>query len=615
MSITELKGQMLTKVKRLGFSPTPEGYLNTYLTARHVIDHRLQPQGPYPKESAYSALNDYKLQNQLRKFIPGLPRWDYFKKAEALEFIEFFKGICVLDIMRLIELQCPDFVNGILRYYCHADFIALLQFYCIFMAQKQNLSYHEFCTLFTWACSALELPDRFNTPFREDHFMEVFHGLSGRALLKGRETPANADGMLQTISEMTGNKEQILQAYLRLLDSSKSNTGQTILAEPYDLLRAMYPKSDAAIEHAMIVGRIFSGKRIDYLLVNPTLEMLKLMHDRMRRFIEELFKKGRRKPVVTVVCEGDIGIDIYDRMFPMFEFETAENFLNKKPDMHYEHVYISALQLKDGRLKELMAYLEGRIDPHKPAYVLLPSKKKAELVEAQCREGSTMHVYRIDKLPTDITESRPLKKNVVTLMFGGNVKQEIQLFSLSIEHRNRDRFLMYCGQKSIPLQEWLSKKSIAVLEAKDYNSEQTTKYEKGILFKYSPEITIKYRFNPHGKDPHRVFFSILFEKSGSALIADKQANRNKRFQCSEESFPSEIAKFITTEYLFFPKSLVSIRQHISLYPDQNSTIGLRAFWLCLHGEEHNTSTKPIPMAMDALVNDDRIGNLIIGKTT
>ena len=590
-------------VRRMGFSTDFKGCLCAFLSALYIGVYGMQPFGYWYNNLVDRAFNCKRLRSRLQKIIPGLPSWHDFSREEAIKLRQYFLGLPLIDFFCYSDsTYIAEGILSVLQPACRDDFSVLLHLFSILRVGDEG-TYESYRSLFVENCKALENMHIDYEPLPAKTYEMLKRCLAGYAVMADSVVPASAHQMISDLEKMAGDKERKMELYLTHYSANQDRNIKI------DFARALYPVFEDSIESSLVFGGLFCRKLKNYLLVNPSFSMLRILCD-------SLLGSGctGSKFSVVVVCTEGIRNDHYAKIFPEFTFLSFDHFVSDSAGCKkFEAAYLNVTHLRKGKLVELIEALQNQCCDGCSCNFLISSTQKSELVQAQMTEWANYSVNSIGILPHDISPIPPAKKYLVKIDVGEKNGKDILLRNIEHEKSGKMRLARYGSAVSIGKHEWISERSIDLLESQPNAFMPAKQYKKRDAIFYSREICVYFRKYVNNDGSYRVIAFMRFPKSTKkeSMKTDRTTKKEKRFRCNEEELFNQIRNWVETEYLRVPEIRTQIRKNLTVRSiKQEGTVSLRTFWFLEFGPDVSGSDGD---AMMELAADEGIGNLMLGE--
>ncbi|MGN1138076.1 MAG: hypothetical protein ACI4RM_01415 [Ruminococcus sp.] len=608
----------------LGFPENQLKDLSIYLAFLYVNTERMEPYGFWFRRVPDRAYNDERSQNDLKIMIEEFPS-STIEKSIAEDLWHLLENISLQTFLSTFYRHQPTFtlidvVCSILGRVYSSTYAEVFNLYLILKQVKfdyeQYVCYHDFIK------RKLRYHNHIKSPLSEVDYTRLYYALYHNIIDISQNiiTKGSATTLFENICEFATSKKQRLALYVQYKELSMSTTSEINeeylrLAEyvdPSDFLIAMDSIAEAELECNIIFGRVFSRQYRTILLVNPSIELIRLMDKKTKEVNDYLglFQDPEKKKLeVYVIVDSDIKQQLLSSEFINLIFNSNDWFINLK---HIDTFYCCATTKASMKIfEDIITRINNKDNNRVVCNVIIGNNFKSELlaISSKCN----LSIERVDSIPSGITESKPKMKSIVAFRIN---KEQADCVVLREHITLNNKLMDLKNVKQISKEIFYSDTSIPDL-LKGRLVKQPL-YQKAVEMPFSKELSIFYKWYPDSKKSYgyRVIgFLRENTKEGSRASKGKtikKSKKEKRINCVPVVLNYEIEQWLMKKYILSPDVYEIACGLIKEKLPPKTPMTLRSFWLI---NKHKLSylEMDIQNALETLALDKSIGMIIVGE--
>ncbi|MGN0488438.1 MAG: hypothetical protein ACI4HO_04165 [Ruminococcus sp.] len=608
----------------LGFPQNQLKDLSIYLAFLYVNTERMKPYGYWFRFVPHMAYNDEHSQNDLKILIEEFPSTT-IDKSIATVLWELLDSISLQTFLSVFykhqqNFTLIDVVCSILGRVYSSTYAEVFNLYLI---QKQGkLDYKQYVCFHDYFIRKLRYHNYIESPLSEVDYTRLYYALYQNIIDISQYiiTKGSATTLFENICEFATSKNQRLALYSQYKELSMSTTSEVNeeylrLAEcvdPSDYLIAMESIAEAELECNIIFGRVFSRQYRTILLVNPSIELIRLMDKKSKEINDYLglFQNPEKNKLeVYVIVDSDIKQQLLSFEFRNLFFYSNNCFVGLK---HIDAFYCCATTRASLKMfEDVITRINNMDNDRAVCNVIIGNNFKSELlaISSKCN----LSIERVDSIPSGITESKPKMKSIVAFRIN---KKQADLVVLR-EHFTINNKLM--GLKNVKrISKEIFCSGTSILDLLKGRLIKQPLYNKAVEMHFSKELSIFYKWYPDSKKSHgnRVI-AFLREniKEGSRASKGKtikKSEKEKRINCVPVVLDYEIEQWLMKKYILSPDVYEIACGLIKEKLPPKTPMTLRSFWLI---NKHKLShlEMDIQNALELLALDNSIGMIIVGE--
>ncbi len=606
--------------KCLSFPDKPLKELAIILAYLYVSTERMIPYGGW--RFPHAAYSNENTQKDLVALFDDFSRIElgHLEAKAVWEFLSKFsvRNFLVLFIHKL-GIKHMDVVCSALQKKYGSDYSVVLNLYLIL---KINVfDYNQYVAHFNDLYTRMEKTEHMGDSLSEEEYTCLYNAIYNNSVnithrVEEKGSAVELYDALTKIATSKNNRLELFAQYKELSKSIRSDERNLVLAKEVassDVLLVQDSICEAELECNVVFGRIFNRQAERILIVNPSVEFIRLM-DKKSEEVKE-YRKSLKENIsksfeVYVLVDSDIKENLLSKEFRNLIFYSYDRFLGLK---HINTFYCCATDKKSLKaFEEVIKKIYNKDNNSKAlCNVIIGDKSKGALVALA--EKYNLSIERIDSLPSGISDSKPKKKSNVFFVINRSQRDTVLLREYS---KVESKLMSLNKEVNISIEYLYSGASISDLLKERFVTDPV--YNKAVEVSFSKELSMFYKCYPDSKKSNRYrIIAFLREnlKEGSRANNGKtikESEKEKILNCEYKELISNVERWLLKEYILYPKvSEIACRLIKTKLPPK-TPMTLRSFWLI---NRHKLSHLEIEVqvALEELVFEECVGTLIVGE--
>ncbi len=630
MSVEFEKADMIEKfniiTECLKFPDSHFRELNIFLSYLYVSTEQMKPFGYWYHNMPDRAYNSNYSQRDLKILIQDFPEIQ-IDRTSAVEIWDFLGTLSIYVFLTMfsdkLKISLVDVVCSILETAYSSRYAAILNLYLVLYCG--NCDYEWYISLYDRITTELDKKNNIGNPLSEESYSYLFNAIyhSCTNLTHETITPGNAIELSDLICNIATSKKQRLELFYQYKELSKdteSDERYILLAKDVaasDFIIAQDSIGEAEIECNMLFGRVFNRRAKRIFVVNPSIELIRLLNRKCKEvnnYRDKLDRETDRTPLqIYVVTDTDIKAKLLRTEFKNIIFFSYDKFLGLKS---VDSIYFSATDKNTfKKLSDILDKIVGLQNEESLCSIVIGDTSKKDLLNMA--EKYNLCITRIDSIPSGITDTDPKKKSVIYFMINKVQNESISLREYSL-CENGSKEMILSKEVFVSKSDLFSDASFSNLLKERFV--RSPVYNKSLEMIFSNELSIFYKCYSYSDkaDSYRII-AFLKEniKEGSKAKSGKKissSEKEKRLHCKEYELSGLIEKWLIREYVLDSKVCDDAIRLIKEKSPHKSPMSFRSYWLIKRHLLYKTDVELLN-ALDELAFENHIAGLIVGEAS